>query len=62
MVGQTDMEAALSGDLAQSADALFAQAMAAGGIDNISILLLRVERCQPLGPFYEIAGEFLPRP
>jgi DNA-binding response OmpR family regulator len=24
-------------------------------------LVLRVQRCQPLGPFYEVAGEFVPR-
>jgi DNA-binding response OmpR family regulator len=24
-------------------------------------LLLRVQRCQPMGPFYEVAGNFLPR-
>jgi hypothetical protein len=23
-------------------------------------LVLRVDRCQPLGPFYEVAGEFVP--
>jgi hypothetical protein len=22
-------------------------------------LVLRVDRCQPLGPFYEVAGEFI---
>jgi CheY-like chemotaxis protein len=24
-------------------------------------LVLRVQRCQPMGPFYEVAGEFVPR-
>jgi serine/threonine protein phosphatase PrpC len=39
MVGLDDMEAALSDDLGQSARALFDKAMAAGGEDNVSIVL-----------------------
>lgn len=44
MVGVDEMEKLISDDVGSSVQALFTQAMEAGGLDNISIIIIRCER------------------